>query len=67
MNKALKFNMNGALKFNHQNILQYCMLATTFTLNKSMEDVNCRPVFMFIGRYMTLDRLIIAHPPTHHR
>lgn len=66
MNKALKFNMNRALKFN-QNILQYCMLATTFTLNKSMEDVNCRPVFMFIGSYMTLDRLIIAHPPTHHR
>ena len=45
MNRALKFNMNRALKFN-QNILQYCMLATILTLNKCMQDVNCRTVFM---------------------
>ena len=40
--------MNKVLKIN-QNILQYCMLAVIFTLNRSMvllENVACRPVFM---------------------
>lgn len=40
--------MDKALIYN-QNIIQYCILATIFTLNKCvvlLEDVNHRPIVM---------------------